>query len=175
VTPHRFATDSSLDFLARRLRFLGYDVASVRGARLEDVFETAARESRIVLTPSARHPRRFGDVPVVRVEREAPERAVRAIAAAYLPASAPFHRCPECNTALERRTAFEAHGEVPGRVLRRVQALHYCPHCGKWYWDGSHVARLRAWLEAALGRPLDAGAGPGTPPDPPPPPLGPLS
>jgi uncharacterized protein with PIN domain len=51
----------------------------------------------------------------------------------------------------------EARGEVPGRVLRTVRSLRYCPMCGKWYWEGSHVARLRAWLEQALGRALPAG------------------
>jgi uncharacterized protein with PIN domain len=48
----------------------------------------------------------------------------------------------------------EASGEVPGRVLRSVRAFTYCPHCGKWYWEGSHVARIRAWLERVLGRSL---------------------
>jgi hypothetical protein len=167
VTPDRFVTDSSLEFLARRLRFLGYDVLTLRGARLEEVFERAAREGRIVLTLSPRHPRRFGAVPVMHVAREWPEEAVRTIASSYTAASAPFSRCPECNTALQGRTSFEAVGEVPGRVLRRSQWLHYCPTCGKWYWDGTHTANLRAWLERVLERPLE-------PPATAPPPAGPL-
>ena len=167
MTPDRFVTDSSLDFLARRLRFLGYDVLTLRGARLEELFELAAREGRIVLTLSSRHPRRFGAVPAQRVARERPEEAVRTIAGSYAATSAPFSRCPECNTALQGRTSFEAAGEVPGKVLRRARWLHYCPTCGKWYWDGSHVAHLRAWLERVLDRSLD-------PPAAPPPAAGPL-
>ena len=153
--PHaRFVTDASLDSLARRLRFLGYDVATQRGARLEELFERARREGRIVLTLSARHPKRFADVPVLRVPRDDEPAALRAIAADHEPASPPFSRCPECNSALQRRLAFEARGEVPARVLRDARALHYCPTCGKWYWEGSHTARLREWLERALGRPI---------------------
>ena len=164
MTPDRFVTDSSLDLLVRRLRFLGYDAALLRGARLEDVFEVAQREGRIVLTLSTRHPKRYGAVPVVRVTRERPDDALRAIAARYTPASEPFGRCPECNTVLEPRTPFEAGGEVPGRVLRRVKVLHYCPHDGKWYWDGTHVARIREALERVLGRALKpAGSGPPAP------------
>jgi uncharacterized protein with PIN domain len=154
VDPARFVTDSSLAFLARRLRFLGYDILVVPGARLEELLELGRAEGRVVLTTSARHPRRFADVSARTLPRSDARELVRAIAADAEPAGAPFSRCPECNVALHRRHAFEARGEVPGRVLRSASWLTYCPSCGKWYWEGSHVARLREWLEQALGRPL---------------------
>ena len=154
VPPTRFVTDSSLEFLARRLRFLGYDVLTLRGARLEDLFERARVEGRTVLTTSARRPRRYADVPALGVARGDPAGSLRALAAAHEPAGQPFSRCAECDTALQERQPLEASGEVPGRVLRGARALHYCPTCGKWYWDGTHVAKIRAWLEQALGRPL---------------------
>ena len=156
MTAARFATDSSLDLLARRLRLLGYDVASFRGARLDELFDAAAREQRIVLTASRRHPRRFAAVPRLGVPREDVAAAVRAVATRHEPAGAPFSRCTLDNAPLQRRHVMEARGEVPGRVLRAQRALGHCPLCGKWYWDGTHVVRMRAWLEAALGRPLPA-------------------
>jgi uncharacterized protein with PIN domain len=154
MTPARFVTDSSLEFVARRLRFLGYDVASLRGARLEELFEAAEREGRILLSLSSRHPRRYGAVPALALRREDPEAAVREIATRFDPTGPPFSRCADCNAALQRRHPLEAQGEVPGRVLRSARALSFCPHCGKWYWDGSHVARLREWLERVLARSL---------------------
>ena len=157
MPPARFVTDTALDFLARRLRFLGYDILTVRGARLEEVFDAARREGRIVLRLSPRHPRRFADVASLAVPRERPKAALCAIAEAYEPAGPPFSRCPACNTALERRHAIEARGEVPGRVLRSGSGTSHCPSCGKWYWGGSHVKRLRAWLEHAVGRALASG------------------
>jgi len=158
VNPARFVTDASLELLARRLRMLGYDVRSVRGARLEELLTLAQEEDRTVLTPSARHPRRFAGVRVLRVPREDPAGAVRQVAGHHEPAGPPFSRCALCNTALQRRHRLEATGEVPGRVLRSAAALAYCPQCGKWYWDGSHVARVRRWLSEVLGREV---AGPG--------------
>jgi len=152
--PSRFITDSSLALLARRLRFLGYDVLVLAGARLEEILELARGEGRIVLTTSHRHPRRFAAVSVLRVPRPATAIALRGLAEHHRPAGLPFSRCPECNTALQKRHPLEASGEVPGGVLRRARVLSFCPGCGKWYWEGSHVARLRAWLEEALGRPL---------------------
>ena len=141
------------------MRLLGYDIVTVRGARLEELFEAARREGRIVLKLSPRHPRRYADVTSLAVPREDPAAALRGIAAAFEPAGAPFSRCPVCNTALERRHPVEARGEVPGRVLRNGQGLSHCPGCSKWYWEGSHVERLRAWLEHALGRPVGPRAG----------------
>jgi len=150
----RFVTDSSLDFVARRLRFLGYDVAPFGGARLEELFEAAERDGRIVLTLSARHPRRFGSVAALRLERDQPAAAVREIASRFEPSSPPFGRCPACNSPLSTRHPIEARGEVPGRVLRSQTEFRFCPVCGKWYWNGTHVERIRRWLEAALGRPI---------------------
>lgn len=174
-TPTRFVTDSSLDLLARRLRFLGFDIVTHRGARLEELFDDAARTGRTVLTSSRRHPRRWADVAVVRVERGDVAAALRAVATHHAPATAAWTRCPRCNVALHARSAFEARGEVPGRVTRmRGVTFRSCPSCGQWYWSGSHVARMNTWLEQALGRgiarfedsastpterPADAGAG----------------
>ncbi len=150
----RFVTDASLEFLARRLRFLGYDVLTHRGARLEELFDAAAREGRTVLTLSARHPNRWAHVPAERALRGDDAATLRALVAAHAPSGPPFSRCPHCNAALRTRTPYEAHGEVPGRVIRAGGPLTWCPGCGHWYWTGSHVARLVEWLEAALGTPL---------------------
>ena len=161
----RFITDSSLALLARRLRLLGFDVAILPGARLEELLEAARREGREVLTTSARHPRRYGDVVSRSVARDA-ETALRAIVADAEPSGPPFSRCSVCNAPLMRRFPFEARGEVPGSVLRGGGPLRYCPSCGKWYWVGSHVARLKAWLERTLGRPIDVDSSEAAPPEP---------
>ncbi len=150
----RFVTDAALDRFARRLRFLGYDVVTHRGVRLEELFELAGRDGRIVLTSSPRHPRRYAAIAALQISAADEAAALRHIAARYEAASEPFTRCPRCNTALIKRSTFEARGEVPGRVTRSGSPLRYCPACGKWYWIGSHVARIAAWLEGALGRPV---------------------
>ena len=161
----RFVTDSSLDLLARRLRFLGYDIVTHRGARLEELFVTAAAEGRTVLTLSLRRPRAHADVPVLQVPRSDVATAVRKVADAHTPAGPAWSRCPACNVALHSRSAFEARGEVPGRVARMGVAFTWCPSCARWYWPGSHVARMNAWFAAVLGWP-EAGLGPAALPGP---------
>jgi uncharacterized protein with PIN domain len=151
VTAARFITDTSLEFLARRLRILGFDVETVRGAGLEALYERARRDARTVLTLSRRVPRRFADVPAIPIPRDAPMRAVRELAEAFEGAGRPFTRCAMCNHTLEPRPAAEAAGAVPERVRAGSKVLNFCAGCGRWYWPGTHVERLRAWLERALG------------------------
>jgi uncharacterized protein with PIN domain len=148
----RFITDASLEDLARRLRFLGYDVDTHRGARLTELFAVAAAQGRVVLTLSARRPP--GDaVEVVRVPRGDVAAAVRALATRYTPSGPRWSRCPRCNTALRSRSTFEAIGEVPARITRAGWPLAWCPSCGGWFWPGSHVVRMNAWFDRVLGPP----------------------
>ena len=157
VSAPRFLTDDSLALVARRLRALGFDVQVARGARLDELFDAAASSGATVLTLSDRRPGRRRSVPVITLPRGDPAAAVRALASHFDPAGPPFGRCLECNTPLQSRFSGEALGEVPAGVARSAAMLRYCPGCGRWYWEGSHTARLREWLEAAIGRPLAGG------------------
>ena len=150
----RFLTDDSLALVARRLRALGFDVEVARGARLDELFEAARATGATVLTLSDRRPGRHRAVPVITLPRGDAATAVRMLDATYRSTGPPFGRCLECNTPLQGRFAAEARGEVPPAVARSTAMLHHCPTCGRWYWEGSHTARLRAWLEAAIGHPL---------------------
>ncbi len=147
----RFVTDASLEQLARRLRMLGYDVVTHRGARLEELFAAAAAEGRTVLTLSNRGAPRRSPAGVFVVPRGELAGALRAVVAAHEPSTPRWSRCPACNSALQPRSAFEALGEVPGRVTRLGTPLSSCPSCGRWFWAGSHVARLERWFESVLG------------------------
>jgi uncharacterized protein with PIN domain len=86
--------------------------------------------------------------------------ALRAVVRVHDPATARWSRCPACNAVLHRRSAFEARGEVPGRVTRQGTELTWCPSCGRWYWPGSHVRRLEGWFAEVLG-PAPGTADPG--------------
>jgi len=171
MQPSRFVTDASLEFVARRLRALGFDVVGHRGARLEELFAAAANDGRTVLTLSARHPRRWATVPALVLPRGDAVAAVRAVFTSHAPAGRPFSRCLRCNEGLRPRSGFEAVGEVPGRVLRGGGPFTWCPSCAQWYWPGSHRAKLVAWLEDVVGQkvlpwppgPPAPGEGPGDP------------
>src|SRR5437870_11884446 len=95
----RYATDTSLTALARRLRVLGYDVLVVPGATLERVC-AAAVDGRIVLTLSRRVPRACVRAPRRVVVRGHEDEALRAIVAERAPGTRAFGRCSHCNAVL---------------------------------------------------------------------------
>lgn len=144
----RFVTDSSLERVARRLRLLGFDVASTGADGLDRVFAAARSTDAIVLTTSVRHPRRYAGVRAFRVDRDAAA-AVRGVCERFQPAGAPYSRCSVCNVALERLPSARAAGRAPVAVTVSRETLDHCPQCGRWYWPGSHVERMRAWFAEA--------------------------
>ena len=149
MEPDRLIVEDSLELVARRLRMLGFDVASAGALALPELLAEAERQGRIALTPSARHPRRYGHVRVISVPLAHPAAAVRRVVRTCMPAGPPFTRCPRCNVALEAKSGAEAVGHVPQDVLARVDPSGRCPACGRWFWEGSHTQRVRQWLRAA--------------------------
>ena len=164
MPPDRLVTDASLAHVARRLRLLGYDVDVHRGARLEELIDVARSDGRVVLTRSTRGAPKYPGLRIVTLSGVLAN-DVQLVMRTFTPASAPLRRCTACNTPLQSRSAFEARGEVPGRVARAGGPLTFCPGCGRWFWVGSHVSRLREWTEERLGRQLEAPEG-ATPPPP---------
>ena len=59
---------------------------------------------------------------------------------------APFTRCLLDNASL--RSAGEAEvARVPASARREDEPIKACPECGRVYWPGSHVRRMRGRLE----------------------------
>lgn len=71
---------------------------------------------------------------------------------------APLSRCGECNDLLTPTPRETALGMVPDHVFHTQAEFFQCPRCGRFYWPGSHPARIAARLhhvlsEADAGRP----------------------
>ena len=59
----------------------------------------------------------------------------------------PFSRCMICNTPLVAAPP-EQRPQVPPKARTRLEILLACPGCGRLYWDGHHVKRMRKVLES---------------------------
>lgn len=148
MTPPRFLCDEMLRGLARWLRAAGYDTtAAGAGAPDRDLLAQARREGRLLLTrdrkilehrDAGRHALLLAGEGLNAWARELARRA------GVDWTRAPFTRCLLCNTPLTDPPA----GEPPPAEAADNGPLRYCPRCGKWYWCGSHVARMRRKLAA---------------------------
>ncbi len=149
VNDLRFLCDEMLAGFGRWLRIAGYDTAiAERGRRDRDLVEQAHAEKRILLTRDRRlvEIRRANDRTIVLecngIDACANELAQR-LSLDWN--HDPLSRCTLCNTRLELAD-HRLLVSVPPRIRALGSTVHVCPHCGRLYWEGSHVHPMRRRL-----------------------------
>jgi uncharacterized protein len=152
-----FVADAMLGRLARWLRVLGFDTVYDVALHDRELVELAAADHRVLLTRD-RHlvthlrPKRF-----ILVTSDAPLAQLREVlhCCAASPRRALFTRCLVCNTLLREATPAEVRKLVPERARELAGRVLRCPGCGRVFWPGSHVRRMRSTLAAAFPEGFD--------------------
>lgn len=152
VVPMRFVADAHLGQLAKNLRMLGFDVLYRNDYSDSEVARIAAGDDRIVLTRDRDLLIRkeivhgsylhavAGDAQLMEVvERFRLVKSARA-----------FSRCLTCNGELRRVDKEEVGHRVPKHSHEFYERFFECQDCSQVYWEGSHVARMRARLARVL-------------------------
>jgi uncharacterized protein with PIN domain len=150
----RFVADAMLGSVARKLRIFGFDTLYMAHAPDDEILKTGMEEGRVILT----------------ADKELFKRAVKAGAPGVLVSGADevkdlVHilaksgvtsvstagsRCSVCNGLLEARTPAQV--KVPGRVAEFQSEFYQCVACGKVYWEGGHLRRIRALAKSVDSR-----------------------
>jgi len=149
----RFIADVHLGALARYLRMLGFDTLFDETWRDAQIAAISARDRRMVLT-------RDRDLLMHKVITHG--RFVRAmrpgdqlrevVDAVDLTGSfAPFTRCMECNTELDRVSRESVQHRVPADTLETFTRFSQCGSCQRVYWQGSHYRRMWKFITATFG------------------------
>ena len=153
VVRPRFAVDAMLGRLARWLRVLGLDASYEPDIADADLVRRAHDERRWILTRDRALPVEWRVPRIHLVAAEAPLEQLAEVVRAFALDREPlalFERCTRCNTPLASISREAAAGAVPPRVLRATERFHRCPSCGRVYWEGTHVDRMRRTLERLL-------------------------
>ena len=145
----RFLADAMLGRLARWLRLLGFDTAYDAAIADADLARRAFEEGRIVLTRDRALPDEWRLPRVLVLRSETPGEQLRELARVFplRRAARLFSRCSRCNAPLEEVAPAAVAARVPARVLARRPLFHRCRGCGRVYWAGSHVERIRRALD----------------------------
>jgi hypothetical protein len=144
----RFLCDRMLVRLGRWLRAAGHDTAIAAAEEADGALIARARaEARTLLTCDRRLKREGApnDPWVMLLATGAPDAAARELAARLAVdwQAAPFTRCMLDNAVLRPADAAEAARVPDGVPDGPVMA---CPACGRLYWPGSHLRRMRRRL-----------------------------
>jgi uncharacterized protein len=148
----RFAADAMLGRLARWLRVLGYDTFYDIAVADAVLVRLADEEARLLLTRDRHLLRELRPSRSLEVRQDDPLHQLRDVVQ-ELRLQAPralFTRCLLCNAALRVLDRAEAQPLLPEGVRDLPGPVRRCPECGRLYWDGSHVRRMRAAIERVL-------------------------
>jgi len=149
----RFAADAMLGRLARWLRVLGFDTTYDASLADPALVRLADAEGRILLTRDRHLLRELRPARAIEVRSDLPLEQLRGILTALdlAPPAELFTRCLVCNAELSPPLpAIEAADSLPPAARGLPGPVRRCASCGRLYWHGSHVRRMRHALERAL-------------------------
>jgi uncharacterized protein len=131
---------------------LGYDTWYDAGVADPVLVQLANDEGRVLLTLDRHLLRELRPLRSIGLRQEAPLLQLRQIVDTLqlTPPSDLFTRCLLCNALLDEIAPDEAAALVPEGVQDLPGPVRRCPACGRVYWDGSHVRRMRTALDRVL-------------------------
>lgn len=146
---HRFIGDVHAHTLVRYLRMLGFD--TLYDPRWDDpeLAEISSREDRILLTMDVGLLKRAKVTYGSWIRHEPPRRQLARLLERYTLYSflAPYTRCIVTNGLLEPVSRDQVIDQIPPRAAVLHDRFFRCPDCGRVYWEGSHHARMQAFID----------------------------
>lgn len=148
----RFLCDRHLAALARLLRTLGFDTAWNPAWGPAELARRGLHEDRILLSGSRALLKRRLLGPAMLVRDDEPDAQAAAVIRRYGLAgrARPFARCPLCNGEVGPVAKADVAARIPPRTAAWLDEYYQCAGCGQLYWEGTHVAALRARQAAIL-------------------------
>jgi uncharacterized protein len=144
-----FLADAMLGHIARKLRIFGFDTLYIANAQDDDILKVGIDQGRVILTADRELFKRIvkaGASGVLvggtdRVEDLAHIFSKNGIMSISL--GGMNSRCSMCNGLLQVRTPDEVRNGIPQKVADYHNEFYQCRTCGKIYWEGGHLRRIR--------------------------------
>ncbi len=140
----KFIADVMLGRLAKRMRLLGFDVLYDRTLSDNEILRLALEQNRIILTRDTALAARPLAEKHLFIKSEQIQEQLAQVRSTCPLSPEPFTRCSVCNTPLERILKQDVFDRVPIYVFQREEDFFHCGSCGRIYWTGTHVSRMRS-------------------------------
>jgi len=144
----RFIITGKMKPLSQRLRMLGIDCHYEGGSSIRNIIQKAILENRILLTekPIAGTMR----LSVFRLDDPDTKDQLKTVVEKFSLKNDfnLFSRCIVCNQKFveTENISSRSRERIPDSVAERGLPLQECPDCGRVYWQGSHVDRMKTIL-----------------------------
>ncbi len=159
----RFVLDVHLGKLARYLRLLGFDTLYRNDYADAELARLASEERRILLTRDRDLLKRAVVTHGYYVRATDPRRQVEEVMDRLdlYRAIQPCQRCTRCNGLLAAVPKLQVWERLPPETRCHVESFWECDACGQLYWEGSHMPRIRRFIENLRARAGDAASATG--------------
>ncbi len=140
-----FVVDVNLGRLARLLRLMGFDTLFSNAYDDDEIVRISEAQGRIALTRDRRLLCAKAVTHGYWVRSVWPSRQVEEVVRRFDLAGLirPFSRCADCNGLIEPVAKAEVEDQLEPKTKKYYETFYRCPACGKVYWEGSHVGKLR--------------------------------
>ncbi len=146
-----FLVESHLGRLAKWLRFLGYDVASYKGATFTNLARLAAKERRVLLTRSEKQARSEWKFARRLIASDDYRMQLRELADLIeIDPDIAGSRCIHCNRPLYTIAREKVRSLVPEYVYETQADFVICRKCGHVFWRGTHYDKMIEMLYSLL-------------------------
>ncbi len=148
----KFIADVMLGRLAKWMRLWGFDVLYDRTMSDNEIIRISLEQNRVILTRDtglANRPLASNHLFIESDNvREQLGQLMKTFHREKIPG--PLTRCSVCNTPLSPASKQDIRDFVPPYVYEKNNSFLRCENCGKVYWKGTHVKKMK--LQGAEGK-----------------------
>jgi len=141
----KFIADIMLGRLAKRMRLLGFDVLYDRTLDDNEIIRVSLEQNRVILTRDTELAGRPLAAGCVFIKHDTVEDQLNQVLDAFMIGSIPgrLTRCSVCNDPLLPVTKQDVKDIVPEYVYGNYSGFLRCAGCGRVYWEGTHVSKMK--------------------------------
>jgi uncharacterized protein with PIN domain len=141
----KFIADVMLGRLAKWMRLLGFDVLYDRTMSDNEIIRGSLTHDRVILTRDTGLAGRPLASNHLFIESDNVRQQLQQVLTTFHITSMlePLTRCSVCNEPLTAITKEYAKDLVPQYVYEKSDSFLRCEKCGKTYWKGTHVRRMK--------------------------------
>jgi hypothetical protein len=145
-----FLADAMLGSVARKLRIFGFDTLYIAHAQDDEILKTGIEQGRVILTADKELFKRVIKAGVRGVlvsgagDLEDLVHILSKNGITSLDLDGIGSRCSVCNGLLQEKRSEQVKNGVPGKVAKLHRKFYQCTACGKVYWEGGHLRRIKA-------------------------------